>query len=113
MDRLRVAVRQRPDLGIGGAVEQEAIERDGPGSLLRLKGDEVGAGGREGEGDRLGGRGLTGAVELDAHLRRFLQRIDLQVVDDVRRQRGGRAFVRREAHRDVLGARLLDDDRHQ
>ena len=80
---------------------------------MRLKGDEIGACGGEGEGDRLGGRGLSGAVELDDDLRRFLQRIGLQVVDDVRRQRGSRSLVRREAYRDVLGACLLDDDRHE
>ena len=108
--RLRIAVRERPDFRIGRAVEQKSVERHAPVGFPGLQRDEISAGGREGEGDLLGERGLAGAFELDGDLGRLLQRIQLEVINDVCGQGGRRALVRGEAYGKFLHAWFFDDD---
>ena len=109
MHGLRIAVRERPDFRIGRAVEQKSVERHAPVGFLWLQRDEVSAGGREGEGDLLGERGLAGTFELDGDLGRLLQRIQLEVINDVCGQGGRGSFVRGEAYGEFLYAWFFND----
>ena len=80
---------------------------------MRLKGDQVSAGSGESESNLLGDRRLASASEQDADFRSLFQRIQLEVIDHMRSQRGRGAFVRGETYREFLHARFLDDHRDE